>query len=294
MSLLSQIVSAFAPGARAPDAPTYRSLLHESAAYSGRLDGYAPYAADHEPPDLTATAERAGLVAGRIVAVAAERAAEAEAWLRRAGLAVSPDPDSWDAVGRHLAERVEGSREPGSDRYSPALPRRGPGPAPTQIGGESTTQLRPLWRSLALDLGLLLGRDMIAARPGAGWMAENALRARDSSVSGEPVVATADGLVLGAPVLEVRRFLHAALLARLGLREAAPPLGDALRRLAAAEDPENRPDPAADLVSALRAFVSEHGTLPPERDLPAIAAEYGLDALPLLPPDLDALRRPAP
>ncbi|GJE71025.1 hypothetical protein [Methylorubrum podarium] len=280
---------------RSIDAPTYRSLRREKATYPGRLEGYVPYAANHEPPDRTATEQRARIVAGRVITVAEERAAQAAALLEREGIVLAPNPEAWDAAGRWLAEHVEGSREPGSDRYAPALPRRDSGRAPTQVGGESTTQLRPLWRCLALDLGLLLGQHMIAARPGAGWTVENALRRRAASVSGEPLIV-ADGIVLGAPLHRIRDVLHAALLARLGLRnEAVPPLGDAMRRLVTLDDPANRDDPAADLIAELEEFVMEYGVMPSEEDLRALPEQFGLDVLPPLPPDLEALRRrPAP
>ena len=292
MSLLSNLVGALAPSAKSPDAPSFRALLREQGRYRLRLDHYAPYAGDHEPPDLTTTTARAGIVARRVLAVEAERVARIGSLLEREGVPMAADAASWDAIGRWLADRVEGSREPGSDRYSPGRLRNGSGPAPTQIDGESTTQLRPLWRSIAFDTALLLGRRMIAAHPGAAWTPESALKAHESSVRGEPLVALPDGTVLGQPFEEVRAFLHAALLARLGLVHEPPaPLGDAMRRLARAGDPANRPDPAADFIDALEELVSEYGEMPGDKDLKLMLADHGLDTMPPLPPHLDALRR---
>lgn len=290
MPILNDIVTSFAPSLRIPEAPTYRSLRRERATYPGSLEGYAPYAANHEPPNWTGTKKRAQIVAGRIIAVAKERAAQAAALLEREGIAVAPNADAWDAVGRWLAQHVEGSREPGSDRYSPYLPRRYPGRAPTQVGGESTTELRPLWRCLALDLGLLLGQHMISARPGAGWMVANALRTRASSLSGEPLIV-ADDIVLGEPTRDVYEFLHIALLARLSLRDDfVPQLGDVMRQLVTLDDPANREDPAANFIAELEVIVAEYEFMPSEDQLLELADQFGLDALPPLPPDLEALR----
>lgn len=295
MFFLDYLVRSTAPSLRSIGAPTYRSLQREKATYSGRLEGYVPYAANHEPPDRTATEQRARIIADRVIAVAEERAAQAAALLKREGIDITPNADAWDAAGRWLAAHVEGSREPGSDRYSPGLSRRYQGPAPKQVGGESTTELRPLWRCLALDLGLLLGQHMISARPGAGWMVANALRTRASSVQGEPLIV-ADDIVLGCPHRHIRGFLRAAKLVRLGLRdEAVPPLGDAMRLLVTLDDPANREDPAEDFIAELKDFVGEYESMPSEEDLLILAEQFGLDALPPLPPDLEVLRhRPAP
>ncbi|AWI90800.1 hypothetical protein C0214_22825 [Methylobacterium sp. DM1] len=290
MSFLARLVSDIAPSMRSIDEPTYRSLGRETVPYPGRIDRYAPYTPNHEPPDRTATKERARIVAGRVIAVAQERAAHAAALLEREGIAVAPNAEAWDSAGCWLAEHVEGSREPGSDRYSPGLPRQYPSPAPTQIGGESTTQLRPFWRCIALDFGLLLGQHMIAARPGAGWTVENALPARNSNVSGESLIV-ADGIVLGYPLRQIRDFLHVALLTRLGLlNEAVSPLGNAMRRLVTADNPANRDDPAADLIAKLEEFVMEYGFMPSEEELYLLAEQFGLDALPPLLPNLEVLR----
>lgn len=126
-------------------------------------------------------------------------------------------------------------------------------------------------------------------------MVENALRTRASSVQGEPLIV-ADDIVLGYPHRQIRDFLHVAMLARLGLRDkAVPPLGDAMRLLVRLDDPANREDPAADFTAELENFVAEYESMPSEEDLLILAEQFGLDALPPLPPDLEVLRhRPAP
>ncbi|KQQ18156.1 hypothetical protein ASF53_07280 [Methylobacterium sp. Leaf123] len=72
---LRYLVRSTAPSLRSIGTPTYRSLQREKATYPGRLEGYVPYAANHEPPDQTATEQRARIIARRVSAVAEERAA---------------------------------------------------------------------------------------------------------------------------------------------------------------------------------------------------------------------------
>ncbi|KQQ18157.1 hypothetical protein ASF53_07285 [Methylobacterium sp. Leaf123] len=131
---------------------------------------------------------------------------------------------------------------------------------------------------------------MIAARPGAGWMVENALRTRASSVQGEPLIV-ADDIVLGYPHRQIREFLHVAKLVRLGLcDEAVPPLGDAMRLLVRLDDQANREDPAANFIAELENIVAEYEFMPADKELLMLAEQFGLDALPPLPPNLEVLR----
>ncbi len=147
--------STFLPWVRVPGTPTYRRLA--TGAVPDDLPGYRPYDAPHEPPGATADETRARSVSTRILAAEPARTDEIVGLLDRLGLEHGPDPEAWDRVGAWLVAR------PG-DRATP---------------------------SLLLDLGLLLGRRVLDARPEARWEAD------DEGVHAYPRV------VLGATVIAV-------------------------------------------------------------------------------------------
>ena len=141
---------------------TYGDIGREQGAYRPGPPGYRPYLAAHEPPQATATQRRARLVYERVMASKDARVAEASRTLAPLMCEPeAPDPQFWDAVGDWMTETVEGSREPGSDRYHPVI-QDYPGKPPAQIDGEGTTVLQPLFESIVLDLSFVLGEHMIA------------------------------------------------------------------------------------------------------------------------------------
>lgn len=277
------------PGVRHPKVPTYRRLARETGAYTVALDGYQPYRARHEPPDRTTTEQRARIVYERVLAVEAERTAAITVFLERQGLALGPEPEAWDAIGAWVSQRIEGSREPGSCRYSPYIRDDVGGPAPTQIRGESTTQLRPIWHSIALDLSLALGREVIRRFPDARWTAPADWPGREASVNGDPLIAHGGGWTyMEAPFARVRGLMQYALLVRLGLVEAQRVrLGDALREPAGLPF-EERKEPEA-FIMHLRECVADNGELPDDGEVGWMLYEHGLETMPDLPPDLTAL-----
>src|SRR6218665_3270607 len=173
MTLFGNLLTTILPRVRHPDSPTFHSLTQETARYAGGLEDYRPYRADHEHPSKTSTWQRAELVFRQVMAVEASRIAEVTRFLESRGLQVGPAPAHWNAIGDWLETRIEGSREPGSDRRLPYLHDQDGGlerRAASAVGGESTTVLRPVLNSLAFDLSLLLGRHMIqCGRPRGRW-----------------------------------------------------------------------------------------------------------------------------
>lgn len=123
-----------------------------------------------------------------------------------------PDPQFWDAVGNWMIDTVEGSREAGSGRIQPAIKDyAGSGRAPAEIGGESTTELRPLWESIIFDLSFLFGEHVLtrvrAARRGLNG------NVYEGSVAGDPrIFATADG---GSAVRSARRRCTVCIAGRV-------------------------------------------------------------------------------
>lgn len=292
MSSIGNLFAGVFPSMKDPDAPSFRRLARETATYAGALEGYQPYLGDHEAPDRTSTEPRARIVFERVLAVEAERSAEITALLERQGLKVAPTPEAWGAIGRWCLERLEGSREPGTDRYSPYIRGYVGGPPPTAIGGESTTELRPVWRSVAFDLGLLLGRHMIEALPGGRWVRDGEQGDRKGSVQGQPMVAYDGQAAVHQPFASVSGFLRDGLLVRLGLREGVEhSLGYALRRVTEASEapPVAARQEPEEFFRHLRQHVSDNGALPEDGELGWMLSEHGLDDLPALPPDLAKL-----
>ena len=284
MSLLKSLKNAFAPGARSPGAKTFCDLARETGAYAGTLGGYQPYLGDHEPPDGVSTEPRAKIVYDAILAAGAERVAEITALLEREGLKPGPNPEAWDAIGRWVISQVEGSREPGSAERAPFVNDRSVGPLPKQVNGESTTEVRPLWRSVAFDLSLLLGRSMMAVSPGGRWIRESELRGRDGNVAAAPRVTYAKQAVAHAPFEFVAGFMGHALALKLGIvRQEALRLGDGLRRAFAAAGVEPS-TPEEEFVGELEELFGM-GPLS-ERDVAELLEKHGLTAMPELPPHL--------
>ncbi|WP_157647675.1 hypothetical protein [Actinomycetospora chiangmaiensis] len=143
--------STFLPWARIPGTPSYRAV--EAPA---DLPGYHPYAGDHELPGATIDDTRARRVCTRILGAEAERVPEVSALLDWLGLEHGPDDEAWRAVGGWFADRPVDDATP----------------------------------SLALDLGLLLGRRIIDAREGARWDADaDSVQAYPQVVLGATVIA---------------------------------------------------------------------------------------------------------
>jgi hypothetical protein len=163
----------------------YSDIGREQGTYRPNPPGYRPYLARHEPPQATAMSRRARIVYDRLMAAKDERVVEISRALAQSGREPVPDPQFWDAVGDWMIETVEGSREPGSDRYHPNI-QDYPGRPPTQIDGESTTVLRPLWESIGLDLSFLLGEHMIRRLETARWGFDGEWR--EASCAGDPRV----------------------------------------------------------------------------------------------------------
>jgi hypothetical protein len=154
--------STFLPWVRLPGTPTYRRLALD--AVPPDLPGYRPYDAGHEPPGATADETRGRSVSRRILAAEAERVAEIAALLDRLGLDHDAEADAWDRIGTWLAARP-------ADHATP---------------------------SLQLDLGLLLGRRILDARPEARWEAD------DESTHAYPAVVL-EGTVIAVPLQAVER-----------------------------------------------------------------------------------------
>ncbi|MGK6316990.1 hypothetical protein [Neorhizobium sp. DT-125] len=296
MPLLRSILTSFVPSMKAVGVKTYRQLARETGTYAGMIEGYRPYLGDHEPPDRTARAQRARIVYELILAAEAERIAEVTALLARQGLAVTPAPEAWDAIGRWVLKHIEGSREPGSDRYAPYIRDRVGDPPPKQVDGESTTKVRPLWRSVAFDLSLLLGRHMIEALPGGRWIRDGEQRGREGSVLAAPLVAHDGKPAVHQPFANVSGFMRHALAVRLRVvSEVGSRLGDGLRWVTeAAETDFKLPSAEESFINAVREMAEEYGTPPDPADLELMLKEHGLTEMPALPPDLARMVRRNP
>lgn len=207
--------STFLPWARIPGTPSYRAV--EAPA---DLPGYRPYAGDHELPGATIDDTRSRRVYARILAAEPERVAEAAALLDRLGLDHGPDDEAWRAVGVWFAARPVDDATP----------------------------------SLALDLGLLLGRRVIDARDGARWDADA------DSVQAYPQV------VLGATVIALP----------LQAVEGHADLGEVLTT--GLETTE--PDAAADFTAWLHEVLAEREEPLDDDELAWMLAECGLTELP--------------
>ena len=219
--------STFLPWVRVPGTPTYRRLAETPVPTD--LPGYRPYDATHESPGSTADETRARSVSARILAAEDARIGEITALLDRLGLEHGPDADAWDRIGTWLDAR-------GEDHATP---------------------------SLVLDLGLLLGRRILDARPAARWEAD------DEGVHAYPRV------VLGSSVIAVP--LQA-------VERTGPDLGVVLQHALDAEEA----DPAAEFVAFLREVLAGGGELSQE-DLEWMLAESGLESMPELPDDVERL-----
>lgn len=289
MGLGANLVVAFLPRARSPDAAPYRALVRETADYMYDIGDYRPYRGGHEPPDRTARPERAEIVFRRIVALEAERTAEIGRLLAREGVAVAPTREAWNGIGDWIGQAIEGSREPGSDRYRPFVTSTGPLP-PRSVHGESTSVWRPIFHSIVLDLSLLLGRHMIMARPeGNGHWG----RSVPEECKADPEILFDGDPRFYAPFAFVPAEARGALLKRLGLVERTPSrLGEAIRRVQEPPELIEDTDPKEDVIVHLRAVLAAGETLRPA-DVGEILYEYGLDELPPLPGDL-ASRVPRP
>ncbi|MDQ8727443.1 hypothetical protein [Bradyrhizobium sp. LHD-71] len=220
------------------------------------------------------------------MAVKTTRVADISALLRRTGLEPAATPEAWDKIGRWIGETVEGSREPGSDRYGPYLPYY-PGVPPRQIKGESTSVLRPLWQSVVLDLALLLGGHMIARAPSARWSCDGEWR--EGSCSGEPLVAipgqdipTGHLPTLHGPFDAIESVAWQGLHRRQQLTDPPPiSLGEILHN--AIERPPSSRDPRQELIKSLEDYLNEHGDLPENEEIVDWMIDEGLLEMPELP-----------
>jgi len=193
-----------------------------------------------------------------------------------------------------MTETVEGSREAGSDRYHPVI-QDYVGRPPAEIEGESTTVLRPLWESIALDLSFLLGEHMIARRATARWSFDGEWR--EASCAGDPrVVVTAEHRNGGVPPLQTPfRTISAAarhcLHRRQGLFGKTPEpfrLGDVLRQFI--DSDQRKPyDAVKDFIASLEAHLDQHGDLPPNDEIVRWMVEARLLDMPELPDRLAAI-----
>jgi hypothetical protein len=218
--------STFLPWVRVPGTPTYRRLSAEPVPPD--LGDYRLHDAPHEPPGATVDDTRARSVAARILAAEDARLPQITALLDRLGLEHGPDPEAWQAIGARFAERAP-------DHASP---------------------------SLALDLGLLLGRRILEARPETHWEAD------DEAVVAYPLVVL-NTTVIAVPLQAV---------------EQGADLGAVLRHALEAEEV----DPEAEFVAYLREVLDarEDDDLTSE-DLQWMLVESGLDEMPELPEDLE-------
>lgn len=223
--------STFLPWVRVPGTPTYRRL--GAGPVPPDLGGYRPYDAPHEPPGATVDDTRARAVAARILAAEPARLPEITALLDRLGLDHGPDEGAWTAIGSWFADRAT---------------------------DQATS-------SLGLDLGLLLGRRIIDARPEAHWQAD------DDSVVAYPQVLLGE-TVIAVPLQAVEREADLAAVLRHAL------------------DAEEV-DPGTEFVAYLREVLDERADDLSPDDVAWMLAESGLDELPELPEDLQG-RVPAP
>jgi hypothetical protein len=287
------LMHVFVSGAPPLSGFKYRHIAHEQGTYRPILPGYRPYLGRHELPNRTSTERRARIVFRRVMAAKKERVAEISRVLKQAGCELAPEPEAWDTIGRWIADSVEGSRERGADRYRPAIPDYA-GRPPTQVGGESTTELRPLWRSLVLDLSFLLGEHMIARIGRAHWISHNEW---SGGVSGEPLVVRDDvTLEEGdtAPIHMPMGWIEGAVLEALHIRlrvrypdGARWALRDALRQvLDGTPQPFN---PRKEFIAALEAHVDEHDELPDDAEMAELMNDYRLLELPELPSRLASM-----
>lgn len=271
----------------------YSDIGREQGGYRPGPPGYRPYLAAHEPPHATETSRRARAVYDCVMAAKDERVAEISRVVPQLVRDPQPDPQFWDAVGDWMTGSVEGSREPGSDRYHPVI-QDYPGRPPTQINGESTTVLRPLWESIVLDLSLLLGEHMIARLATARWSFDGEWR--EGSCAGDPRVAVVADQRGGMPPLQMPfRSISAAarhcLHRRQGLFGKKPEpfrLGDVLRRIVEGEAPKSY-DARRELIASLEAHLEEHGDLPPNDEIIRWVVEARLPDVPELPDRLAAI-----
>ena len=279
----------------------YSDIAREQGTYRPGPLGYRPYLQRHEPPQAAATRRRARIVYDRVMAAKDERVAEISRALAQAGREPAPDPQFWDAVGGWMIETVEGSRETGSDRHHPYI-QDYPGRPPTQIDGESTMVLRPLWESIVLDLSFLLGEHMIARETDARWSFDGEWR--EDSCAGDPrvVIAAAERRKGDAPHMHngdaphmqmpfraigsaARHCLHR----RQGLFGKNPEpfrLGDVLRQLGDRPQPYNA---RKEFIASLEAHLDEHGDLPPNAEIVRWMVEARLTDMPELPDRLAAI-----
>jgi phage tail protein X len=207
--------STFLPWVRIPGTPIYRSV-----GTPADLPGYRPYDGGHELPGVTVDDTRARKVCAWLLAAEPERVEVVTALLDRLGLAHGPDEEAWRAVGAWFAGRAPDDATP----------------------------------SLALDLGLLLGRRVIDARDGARWEPDA------DSVQAYPQV------VLGVTVIALP----------LQAVEGHADLGDVLTTALEATEP----DPAAEFTAWLDQVLDERDEPLTDDELEWMLAESGLDELP--------------
>ncbi|MDL5158068.1 hypothetical protein [Actinomycetospora termitidis] len=215
--------STFLPWVRIPGTPVFRAVPAPAD-----LPGYHPYDAGHELPGATIDDTRSRRVCARILAAEPARTTEIVAVLERLGFEHGADEESWRAIGTWFADRAVDDATP----------------------------------SLALDLGLLLGRRIVDAREGARWDAD-----ADSVQAYPQVVLGESATVIALPLQAV---------------ESHTDLGDVLTT--ASEMSEY--DPAADFVAHLEQVLDEQDTPLTRDELGWLLSEYDLDDLPELPEDL--------
>lgn len=220
--------STFLPWVRVPGTRTYRRLSAEPVPPD--LGNYRPYDAPHEPPGATVDDTRARTVARRIVAAEPDRVAEVAALLDRLGFPHGTDPAAWTAIGTWLSGRPQ-------DHVAP---------------------------SLALDVGLLLGRRILDERgDDARWEPDDGVLAYPQVVLGDTVIALP-----------------------LQATETGTDLGAVLEHALAAEES----DPVADFATYLRNVLDDlDGSGEPltADELDWMLAESGLEGMPELPEDVE-------
>jgi hypothetical protein len=275
----------------------YNDIEREQGTYRASPLRYRPYLARHEPPQATTTNRRARIVYDRVMAAKDERVAEISRTLAQSGREPVPDPQFWDGVGNWMIEAVEGSREPGSDRFHPYIQDySGSGRPPAQIGGESTTVLRPLWESIVLDLSFLLGEHMITRLKTACWGFDG--ERHQGSCAGDPRVVmmaerrSDETSPMEMPFRSIGSAARYCLQRRQGLfgRNLEPfRLGDTLRRII---DTDDRPKPynaREEFIASLEVYLAEHGDLPPNDEIVQWMVEARMSHVPELPSQLTAI-----